>query len=357
MDWIKTEEAVEEAVDHFLIGSPSARFSQVEAAYAKVPSLSKKQEPITFAFAAYPSAYRDDGNSSLPSEGRLKVYVQREKGDPTTPQITKTILGPYFEEKGIPSHDYEVISSGRFKCLALAPNFGVAENLKQLMTPPRPGIRIATDGGQSGAIACFAQTPADKGNNNGQIFALTARHIATDGETKRAGSWVYQPSNKVGGYQLGKTSSKKANLTGWIDVPDAAAIQINTNDVRFTDLHGAPRNFKLTRPTMLEAFENQEVGKLGPETGLTIGRITSPAAGLRVFLSEDSSVLIKRGFLAESAGYAFAKKGDSGSPVFLAENGSFVGMVIAGMSRNGKTTVASMLTIDVLNSLGLEFVE
>lgn len=236
--------------------------------------------------------------------------------------------------------------------MAVTPNTAAAAALRAPTFPPVPGAQIAPVGGDPGAICCFARR-----RGSAQVYAITAAHVATFFGRIGPSVPVWQPAqNGASSYCIGRNSSFRPTLRGWRDPPDCWAIELDDNQIDGVKLMGTGSGLSLKAPDFAMPRKGDVVAKAGPESGVTVGSVDQLAVNVLVQWTSGTRSIRRALAVSGRNGVPFAAPGDSGAPVFRENDGTLVGMVVAGSddpSPNHLTIV--MLARDVMESLKMDF--
>jgi len=216
-----------------------------------------------------------------------------------------------------------------------------------------PGAQLAPQGGDVGAICCFARP-----RKGGALHAITAGHVANCWGTLPSTTTIWHPEYNGLGPQLLGSCTVSPTLPTWRHSPDCAAIQLDATVRRSVNLPGTPPGYALAVPDMRIPVRGQPVAKLGPESGLTLGTAATilSLVKVRAPAPHNGTITLRRALLVKADRGQFSLEGDSGAPVFRANDGTLIGMIIGGAwGRRYRGASIVMLVTDILNAVDMDF--
>jgi hypothetical protein len=292
------------------------------------------REPMAFGVGLVPSnrGKRED------ICWKILILIQRDHGDPPLTIVEPRVRSYTSTRYDISDRDAVFKWTPRFMPL-MGPDHDAGGFARRACRTPSPGVQISTAVSGSGCLCCFMKP---KSGGPDQLYGLTANHVATGmGTISKAVVW--QPKcDATNAYQLGE-SDIEAPIPNGCEYPmDVAAIKLlnfDRSDIRPGTLVGSDGNIHIAGCRNLEPDVEPEVVKLGPSSGLTVGRVRGYEFGVQVFdnsASPQKTWVVESGILVAGKGEAFAKKGDSGAPVICSENRVLSGMIVCG-NRTAKS--------------------
>lgn len=313
MHWKDAFGALAELKGKFLHAEPSKRQKALEDI-----GLKSNRHPLSLGMGLVPHGRGEKEQV----DWSVLITVQRRPGDATTPAVA-TAMSSVLAKLNVRNPIFK--QSPPFIAL-MGGDRGAGEFLRQVRRPPSPGVQIAASDNHPGALCCFARRKGEDA-----IFGITAWHVATGCGQMGDGTTVFQPrrSGVHGSYPLGRLASVGRDF-------DVAAIRLEDlkiDDVLTRTLIGSSGNFRLHDPAEVEVDASPEVAKLGPSGGRTIGQVRCREFGVVIENSMEApqqSWVVESGILVSGFGEAFARKGDSGAPVFDPETRNLLGMVVCG---------------------------
>lgn len=201
--------------------------------------------------------------------------------------------------------------------------------------------------GSAGPLAIVTDTDAGKWGDvsEGDLVRLSNNHIYAQSNKASLGDTIIQPAPMDGG---SSDTHAVGELAGYLPVEDGVvadvAARTASSDTDVSRFHALPSDYgSSVHRSGQSNLKGTRVIKSGRTTGVLESKVTRTGASVRVNYGEELGVVKFRDqVFAES----FSAGGDSGSPVFAADGGEFVGLNFAGSDNisifNYTTNVESM---------------
>jgi hypothetical protein len=232
-----------------------------------------------------------------------------------------------------------------------------AHSQSMFLRPAAAGVSVGncrTVSGSFGFLARGRTPPRDK-----QLFVVSNTHVLASGPVASPTDGICQPGPTDGGTCPAQQIARlerfvPINFGGPNHVDAAAAVVADHATVRpgIFFLRGGVPAFATIGPERPAAFVGMQLSKSGRSTGLTTGRVLSPAATVMATYGPRTA-LFQDQILVQGFGGDFSADGDSGSLVWTADPARNP----VGLLFGGGRGVSFVNHLDaVLNALDVEIV-
>jgi hypothetical protein len=314
--------------------------------------LKLKKEKQEYIFKNFPGVV-GVGISEKVSNGKktgkkaITVYVEKKVSTQAL-AADKVINKNAVVMGGLTPDEIDVKEVGKIRALNTLPKASAADTPYQHQQKVRPVPTGVSEGHYQ--ITAGTAGPLVKQRIGGLLARVSNNHVYADENRANINDAILQPGPYDNGTEAIGTLLRFVPMTISEDVANKVDCALRSANGT-TDIPDV-LNVDGTPTSIVPALEGQSVVKSGRTTGVTRGTITDTAASLLIGYDQ-GGVLFEDQIIVEST-TAFSQGGDSGSGVWIEENGKlhWVALLFAG-NDDGSFTVCNHAT-EVANLLGVD---
>ncbi|NEU58615.1 hypothetical protein [Halorussus sp. MSC15.2] len=204
--------------------------------------------------------------------------------------------------------------------------------------PVESGVSEANINGGVGTAGPYPVTVTDTskgvwadGVSEGDTVRLSNNHVYARSDKANLGEPIVQPSSSDGGTAVDRVGE----LVGYVPLTDGVTVDLAARTVTEADESGKPHQLDNRWPSAIVRdgygdLKGATVVKTGRTTGTARARVKATSASVRVDYGKGKGPITLRDQIITGQ---LSERGDSGSPVFVAETGELLGELYTGTSK------------------------